>query len=647
MSSSSFSINNPVVPGGTVSLGLGAEAAVYRRRQEAATLYSRRPVGVKKGAWVEVIAKKMGTSPATVRRLLKAAETGAKVPERKKRELSSWSPEAVHYLQAFFLAAVKEAGSCSKKRAIEALKTEAAAKGWRIGCDTSAYKLLDEIDPLLVKYAKGGDRELDNFFYVARDLTTLSPMQIVVGDQHIFDYWVEDKETGKVFRPECYLWLDMRTRMVYGLAFAKPGKGYNSETVRQSLRIGLKRFGKFGRTYNDNGRPELAQAVTAIINELAAYGMEIGSEADLYRTASGAFAVEDETGKVVGTAKTRREWEQHRNRIFARVKNAKAKPIERFFSTLEKLLEDRLMPGKVKPLAASAPVEEENQNRLDRQRKSGQLLSPEEFQLVVLQCIDTYENRTHGAFNHSPKEELMQLVAEGWKPTFINQKEVDFIFFNRERRKVRAGRVRVDGSDFEGEPIAVNGGRIDPEIGITSYEGKEIEVRWNPEDPEECYAVCPDGSIRPLRKVIGIDPTDESQVSAALEWKRQQKKAVRQAFAVLTQSVSGTVLTTTTAPKIEQAQNRKKTLPPPMTGAELKAAAEKKAVEYKAFAIQSTAAKTHKTPLDRYKWCIDRLISGCELNSLDSGFVAKFEQSLTASQRQYWTTYKKIGGLII
>ena len=117
-------------------------------------------------------------------------------------------------------------------------------------------------------------------------------MQIVVGDQHIFDYWVEDKETGKVFRPECYLWLDMRTRMVYGLAFAKPGKGYNSETVRQSLRIGLKRFGKFGRTYNDNGRPELAQAVTAIINELAAYGMEIGSEADLYRTASGAFAVE-------------------------------------------------------------------------------------------------------------------------------------------------------------------------------------------------------------------------------------------------------------------------------------------------------------------------------------------------------------------
>ena len=94
MSRTNFFIN-PVVPGGTVSLGLGAEAAVYRRRQEAATLYSRRPVGVKKGAWVEVIARKMGTSPATVRRLLKAAETGVKVPERKKRELSSWSPGAV------------------------------------------------------------------------------------------------------------------------------------------------------------------------------------------------------------------------------------------------------------------------------------------------------------------------------------------------------------------------------------------------------------------------------------------------------------------------------------------------------------------------------------------------------------------------
>lgn len=644
MNSLSSSIK-PVVAGGVASLGIGVDTEAYRRRQTALSLYSRRPVGVKKGAWVEVVAQKMNTSPATVRRLLKAAEIGAKVPERKKRELSAWQPEAVRYLQAFFLSAVKEAGGCSKKRAIEALKSEAAVRGWKIGCDTAAYKLLDEIDPMLIKFAKGGDRELDNHFYIARDLTRLAPMQIVVGDQHIFDYWVEDKESGKVFRPECYLWLDMRTRMVYGLAFAKPGKGYNSETVRFSLRIGLKRFGKFGRTYNDNGRPETASVVTAIINELAAYGMNIGSEADLYRTADGNFVVEDEAGNAVGSAPTAREWESHRTRIFARVKNAKAKPIERFFSTLEKLLEDCLLPGKVKPLACSAPVEEANQMRLDRQRKNGELLSPEEFQLTVLKCIDRYENRAHSAFGCSPKEELSRLVSGGWKPTFIDQTEVDFIFFNRQKRKVRAGRVRIEGSDFEGEPISVVDGRLDAGVGITSYEGKELEIRWNPDDPSDCYAVCPDGSIRPLRKVIGIDPTDEAQVSAALEWKRKQKKAVRDAFAALTNAVSGTILTTTTAPKIEAAQSRKKTLPPPLSGAELTAAAEKKASEYRSFALQSMAVKPHKTPLDRYKWCVDKLICGCRLNSLDEDFITKFEQNFTVDQKTYWETYKKIGGL--
>jgi hypothetical protein len=41
---------------------------------------------------------------------------------------------------------------------------------------------------MLLAYVSGGARALDNVFYIARDLGALEPFQVVVGDQHEFDW---------------------------------------------------------------------------------------------------------------------------------------------------------------------------------------------------------------------------------------------------------------------------------------------------------------------------------------------------------------------------------------------------------------------------------------------------------------------------
>ncbi|WP_162505183.1 hypothetical protein, partial [Treponema endosymbiont of Eucomonympha sp.] len=143
--------------------------------------------------------------------------------------------------------------------------------------------------------------------------------------------WCRD-EDGTLFRPKCYLWLDMRTRLVYGVAFERH---YNSGTVLRALRLGVEMFGKFGSTYNDNGSSESSEWTDFVIEQLQTYGMKWGGDAaNLYRTEGGKYAVIDDEGSCVELAPDRDAWRKTNRRIFARIKNAKTKPIERFFSSL-------------------------------------------------------------------------------------------------------------------------------------------------------------------------------------------------------------------------------------------------------------------------------------------------------------------------
>ena len=479
------------------------------------------------------IAAEFDISVSTVQRYVRELKTygdgGAPKCRTQGRKLFAWDDAALAFMRSFYLAARREAGGCTARNAYRRTAEEAQKHGWRIGSESSAYKYLSNLSPVLIEYACGGTRALDNKFWILRDLSLLRPFQIVVGDQHRFDFWCED-ENGKLFRPECYLWLDMRTRLVYGLAF---DRHYTASTVIRALRVGVEHFGRFECTYNDNGTAERSAWTDLVVEQLQTYGMRWGDDiANLYKDdESGMYTVRDDEGSIVAYAKDRAEWYEKNRRIFAQVKNAKTKPIERFFSTLEQLLRDQCLPGYVKELNLSAPEEEEAARRLAWQKKNGYMLSFSEFILAVARAVDQYNNRRHSSLGRSPVEELELARRNGWRQTFLNPADIEYLFFNRTYAVVNGDRIRLNGKYFSGPPLTQEM-VLHNRGSLINLNKKRVEVRYNPDNLDAgVYAIDPrTKEAIVLHQVQAIDMFDADAFRREIQLKRQQIKAASEAF---------------------------------------------------------------------------------------------------------------------
>ncbi|HIW37086.1 MAG TPA: hypothetical protein IAA30_08920 [Candidatus Treponema faecavium] len=493
----------------------------------------RRAPGMGKLAAAAYIAAEFDISVSTVQRYVRELKTygdgGAPKCRTQGRKLFAWDDAALAFMRSFYLAARREAGGCTARNAYRRTAEEAQKHGWRIGSESSAYKYLSNLSPVLIEYASGGNRALDNKFWILRDLRLLRPFQIVVGDQHRFDFWCED-ENGKLFRPECYLWLDMRTRLVYGLAF---DRHYTASTVIRALRVGVEHFGRFECTYNDNGTAERSAWTDLVVEQLQTYGMRWGDDiANLYKDdESGMYTVRDDEGSIVAYAKDRAEWYEKNRRIFAQVKNAKTKPIERFFSTLEQLLRDQCLPGYVKELNLSAPEEEEAARRLAWQKKNGYMLSFSEFILAVARAVDQYNNRRHSSLGRSPVEELELARRNGWRQTFLNPADIEYLFFNRTYAVVNGDRIRLNGKYFAGPPLTQEM-VLHNRGSLINLNKKRVEVRYNPDNLDAgVYAIDPrTKEAIVLHQVQAIDMFDADAFHREIQLKRQQIKAASEAF---------------------------------------------------------------------------------------------------------------------
>ena len=501
----------------------------------------RNPLKTKLEVYNE-IAEEFGISVSTVQRYLKTVESGVFIDESKKqgRHVYAWDDEALSFFTNFYLAAMAEVGGCTVRNAYEYTKKRAEQMGWRIGSEQSAYTHAKKISPAMIMLAKGGQRALDNMFYISRDLSKLKPFQLIVGDQHRFDFWCL-ADDGKTFiRAECYLWLDMATRVVYGVSF---DPHYNTRTVTRALRMGIQRFGKFESTYNDNGSSEKSALSTQIVQALQSYGVKFIDEADLYHADNGRYIVEDTEGCVVDVVKTKAEWEKQHRRIFARVKNAKTKPIERFFNTLEQILRDLCIPGYVKEMGMSAPEEEQADKRLKWQKKNGYILTYDEFIKKVAQALDIYENRRHATLGCTPKERLEEYRLQGWMPTYIDPRDEAYLFMESAFATVKGDRVRLNNIDYVGpeltqEMILQNRGTL------VAYNRQKIELRYDPENLDiGVFAIEPGThnaiALHPVEKINMLD--DEAMVKS-LEWKNRNITAVKKAFENATKDKSIRVL---------------------------------------------------------------------------------------------------------
>jgi putative transposase len=609
------------------------------RRLAIARLIKAKPVHVKKSEWMLMVADRFDISESTAYRIASDAEQHGIVGKpRNLGRSSAFDPKAVEYLQGYWLQAKKESGACSKTTAWKQLQVQAKKMGWKIGSRSSAFKLLEEVDPLLLAYATGGNRALDNYFFVSRDCTLMNPMQVIIGDQHIFDWWVADYTTGEIYRPQCYLWEDHGTKLIYGIAFDKV---YSSDTVKEALRLGLYRFGAFDCTYNDNGSSECSKAINSIIDDLLQLQMDARDISDLYRTPEGIYVVANEDDEVLDVARSEAEWRRKHRRIFANVKNAKAKDIERFFRTLEERLSARMLPGRCATPGADAATDEVERKRLDRQKDRCELLTAEQFMLVVLEELEAYEHATHASLGMSPLEMLDHKIAQGWRPKFFEPQVIDMIMFDRTRRKVDRGRVSIGKTQFIGEELRSDAGRL-VDVGLWSLDKQTVEVRYNRHDLSYAYAIV-DGLPRPLKAVKKIGQLDDEAMMDAISVKRRQMAAVREAFKHLTAPIGGLTMRSDYGTAISQAQKIQEALPQPVDGDLEEEVAKQIQRTHKPRIVPMKPL--HAAPYERYKWCLDMKLRNLPLDQDDERFFAAYRRGHEYKQNQrYWENYEKLGG---
>jgi putative transposase len=423
----------------------------------------------------------------------------------------------------------------------------------------------------------------------------------------------------------------MRTRLPYGIAF---DRNYNTRTVLRALKMGVVNFGKFESTYNDNGSGEKSAVADYTIEQLQNYGMEFRDEGDLYRTETGAYVVEGADGKMAGVARSRGEWKKQNRRIYANVKNAKAKPIERFFSTLEQILRDMITPGLVIDTTGNAAFEEESPRRLEWQKQNGCILPFEEFARRVVDAIDLYARRAHGTLKRSPMEELKYAVeAEGWRQTKIEDDEIKYLFLERAFATVRDGRVTLAGKQFIGpdltqDMIRANRGNL------AGLNRQKVELRYDPDDPGAgAWAIDPRNSQAiSLTPVTPVAMLDDNAVAAALEWKRRNMKAVGETYRSMT-SGAQTLFDPRKfkEPAEPQAAAAVAAPEPPLSSGEFSAlVAEKITAE-----PNVRARQVFLTPYDRYEALLLAAAQGEKISADDHAFMADYQSKMTPEQAEF------------
>lgn len=542
-------------------------------------------------------------------------------------------------MEGVYLKGVRQAGGeFTMKAAYEAVVKEAEKRNWQVGSIDSAYRHLRDLHPLLVTYARGGRQALSNVFYIARDYRDLAPMECIVGDQHRFDFWVWEPETDRVFRPEAYFWMDLRTRLLVGLSIADR---YDAYMIGLALRMAVKRFGAFGSCYTDNGRPERSRYFAQIGNHLAQYGMRARDISEIYRTPEGQYVVEDEEGEVVEVVDTPEAW--HR---LARAYNAKAKMIERFNRTLTQILIDMGTPGYVRQLKATAEEKRMDDRRLKELRQRGQLLTPEEFVERVFQAVERYNHRRHRILGRSPMEELMLAHRkEGWVPREVHDRELDIVLLRRERRSVNRGRVLLYGQLYE---YRGRDERDTIENGLYRFPDKtRIEVRHNLPYEDRVYAVT-EGEVLELVPVEEGSMKRPELTKRLNERKRRLIKAVQEWFRVLTAPVKGVLQfseETRRALKVKRSQeSRVRAQEEGKTAEEIMREAEeivRATEERKVLPLRLARRGVFESERDRYEWCVKAEAEGLELSEADREFMRRYEAGMTEGERIWWECYRQ------
>jgi len=610
----------------------------------------RAPAGWKKRAWIENVALRHEVDWRTIYKKLKKynAQGLVGLTHRKstRKTPKVWTPEAVDFWLGMVLK--RSHRKISKDSLFKCLKIEAHKRSWQTGSYESAlWWLKKRLNPQLLALQKGGLRALDNTLPpILRDYSDLEPFEILVGDQHRFDFWVVDEETGEVFRPECYMWQDLRTRIIYGIAI---DRRYDAGLMGMALHIGIRCFGAFKNIYTDNGKPENSRYIMGIMKDMKSLGLSVEREIDYPLDLNGKDPEEIMPAFVMPG--------EHRRAI---VKNAKAKMIEGTNNVLEGIMRNRfLLPGNVKRLTAPSEHQDIDQKEIESLARSGKLTTYREFVLAMYLAADYYNReKTHRGvlkeWRGQPKPKSATpiqcleacYVHEGWRSVRLSDDAINILFLPRATRKIDRGRITFQGKQYESDSLI-------------PFHGSTVDLRYDPVAPDDILVFYQGEFIARAELVEYSSMKDHDLAERKIEEKAKRRKEFSQKYHELTSHVPD-FRKYSSVPQLEKAaaivgdERRKKVeeqieLYRQRTPDELEA--EVAAIEEKSQAAEIQTRKKSLPPkpkyflseTSRYEWCVKYLSAGGVLPAEDKDWMETHEETMSADQREYWEVAKEVG----
>jgi putative transposase len=595
-----------------------------------------------KRKWIESIAMRHAVRWQSIYRWMKKYEKKGIAGLRHTKSYADsprvWTPEAIDFWVS--LCGKREHRDANRRALYNnCLIIEAHRRGWIIGgYDSANWWFEKRWNPALEAMQRGGMRALDNILPpILRDYSDLAPFQILVGDQHRFDRWVMDEETGEIFRPEGYLWQDLRTRMIYGAAVDKK---YDAWLIGLALRMGVSFYGAFGSIYTDNGKPEISRFVTSILANLRSHGMEWEKTDELVTDTLDVDAEEISPCCLMPGS--------HRKAI---VKNAKAKMIEGTFDKIEDIMSSVLMlPGHTKKMKEDIHYQDIDQQEAQKLAEQGKLLTSREFAIAMYHACDYYNRekvhrgvRAEWAWKPKPAQvtpfDCLRACYnnDGWRPKMMSNAAADLLFLARDHRIINKGMISLNNEFYVADAL------------IPMHK-ERVDIRYNPMTYAECHVyrggkyVC---TAFPVERSSMIDADLASQKIAE---KRERRAKFAEEFRKIS-AIAPDFRQYSTVPQIERVAaligNEKKRraienkeINKPITQEDL----DRGVLMLEEF--NRIPAKTKQTlagprpsywtsDADRHQWCILAFIDGT-ISDEDRTWMDNYEAAMTPEARDRW-----------
>ena len=351
-----------------------------------------------------------------------------------------FSPDAAIYLLTMYLTPSKLSLKTCWQNILFINKNE--NKGWKIPALRTVHKWVeDNVPKQVIILHREGQRayEAKCAPYIQSDLSDVAAGQIWVGDHHPFDFWIRHK--NKWLRPWITAWMDAKSRCIVGWHLsASP----NQTTILASMRSAIEKYGPPDGVKIDNGRDYDSRTFTGITKHERKRGY-----LDEYLV-TGIYGM------------------MNISVSFATPFNAKAKAIERLFSTMASQF-SKTIPTYCGKSTETRP--EDLQERLSRQSTIDSALTFETLAEIFGRWVEAYNTTAHsgaGMEGRSPAQVMNMRISK----RVISTDVLDMLMCSW------SGEINIgkNGVQFNGLLY----GEYEPRL--LQLFGKKVRIAYNPND---------------------------------------------------------------------------------------------------------------------------------------------------------------------